>query len=278
MRNNLADKRIVITGGARGIGRSTAEAFAAAGASVVIGDIDAVQVEKTADDIAETTGGRVLGLALDVTEVSSFENFLTIAEKDFGDFDVLVNNAGIMPTGSFLDESIELADRQFAINTRGMIIGSKLAGRHFARRGSGHIVNVASILGLISPPGAATYCATKHAIVGLGEALHQELEPLGVTVSTICPAFVNTELIEGLSPNWLARRIGFIEPEDVAVAIVAAVDSGRGGQRVLPTSSGIAAKLMFPLPENVRNRISRLLGAHDTVAKADPAKRRAYVE
>ncbi|MFH5208226.1 SDR family NAD(P)-dependent oxidoreductase [Antrihabitans spumae] len=278
MRKTLAGKRIAITGGARGIGRSTAEAFAAAGASVVIGDIDAAQVEKTAAAIAETSGAQVLGLALDVTDVSSFEAFLDTALKEFGELDALVNNAGIMPTGNFLDESIELADRQFAINTRGVIIGSKLAGRRFAERGSGHIVNVASILGLLSPPGAATYCATKHAVVGLGEALHQELEPLGVAVSTICPSFVNTELIDGLSPNWLARRIGFIEPGDVADSILDAVASGRGGQRIVPATTGLAAKLLFPLPEDLRNKISRLLGGHDTVANADIAKRRAYIE
>jgi NAD(P)-dependent dehydrogenase (short-subunit alcohol dehydrogenase family) len=244
----------------------------AEGASVAIGDIDQEQVEKTAADIG------ALGLGLDVTDELSFEKFFDTAAIEFGDIDVLVNNAGIMPTGSFLDETLEETDRQFAINVRGVLIGSKLAGRWFAERKHGHIVNVASILGVLAAPGVATYCATKHAIVGLGAALHQELEPDGVAVTTICPAFVNTELIEGLSPNWLAKRTAFIEPGDVANAVVDAVVSGRGGQRVLPATSGLAAKLLSPLPENLRNRISHLLGTHDTVANANHAVRAAYLE
>lgn len=139
--------------------------------------------------------------------------------------------------------------------------GSKLAGLRFAARGQGHLVNIASVAGLIASPGVATYCATKHAVVGLGTALHQELEPHGVHVSTVCPSFVNTELIAGLAPNWLTRKIAYVQPEDVAAGIVDAVERGRGGQRVVPRRGGAATKLLLPLPENLRNRLSHLLGA-----------------
>ncbi|WP_327098044.1 SDR family NAD(P)-dependent oxidoreductase [Nocardia vinacea] len=278
MSSNLHGTRVAITGGARGIGRATAAAFLAAGARVAIGDVDTEEVAKTAAALAESTGGRVFGLTLDVTDAQSFDTFLDLAEAQLGGLDALVNNAGIMPTGRFLDEPIELADRTIDINLRGMLIGTKLAGRRFAARRRGHIVNVASVLGLVGTPGVATYCASKFAVVGLGAALHQELATDGVAVSTICPAFVNTQLIEGLTPNWLARRIGFVEPADVARAAVAAVASGRGGRRVVPALTGVTARVLSPLPENLANRIGRLLGTHDTIGKADTAKRAAYLD
>ncbi|WP_327139572.1 SDR family NAD(P)-dependent oxidoreductase [Nocardia sp. NBC_01327] len=278
MSNTLQGKRIAVTGGARGIGRSIARVCAGAGAQVVIGDIDRDQVRATAAELVELTGGRIAGLELDVAESQSFEQFLDDAERELGGLDVLVNNAGIMPTGRFLHESLELADRQLTINLRGVIIGSKLAGRRFAAGHAGHIVNIASVLGLGAAPGVATYCATKFAVVGLGSALHQELSSDGVAVSTICPAFVNTELIGGLSPNRLMRRIGFIEPEDVAAAVAEVIARGRGGQRVVPVHSGIALRLLAVLPEGSRNRLSRLLGSHDTVTHADTGARAAYLD
>ncbi|MFI6866404.1 SDR family oxidoreductase [Nocardia sp. NPDC050406] len=277
MSSDVHGARVAITGGARGIGRATAEAFLAAGASVAIGDIDAEEVVRTAAALSESFGCPVVGVPLDVTDAQSFETFLDTVEARLGGLDTLVNNAGIMPTGRFLDEPLEVADRTIDINLRGVLIGSKLAGRRFALEGRGHIVNVASILGVVGTPGVATYCASKFAVVGMSAALHQELAEHGVAVSTICPAFVNTELIAGLTPNWLARRIGFVEPGDVARAVVAAVASGRGGRRVIPALTGAAARVLTPLPENLANRIGRLLGTHDTIGKADTAVRAAYL-
>lgn len=270
-------KAVAITGGARGIGATTARMFAERGYRVAIGDIDEALVAKTAAEIVERTGTAVIGLALDVTDLDSFATFLDVAESELGGLDVLVNNAGVMPTGGFLDESLEIADRQFAINVRGVLIGSKLAGRRFTDRGHGHLVNIASMAGLAGAPGVATYCATKHAVVGLGSSLHQELAAQGVLVSTICPSFVNTELISGLAPNWLTRRLGFVEPEDVANAIVTAVVKGKGGQRVVPGRAGVIGRLLFPLPEDLRNTIGRLFGMHDVVLGADAAERAAYL-
>ncbi|WP_405136675.1 SDR family oxidoreductase [Nocardia sp. NBC_01388] len=277
MNLDLTGRKVAITGAARGIGRATAQAFLHSGATVALGDIDRTLVAKTAAELAEHTGGRAVGLALDVTDPDSFQRFLDAAETDLGGLDVLVNNAGIMPTGPFLDEPLEVSDRQLDINVRGVLIGSKLAGRRFSDQRRGHIVNIASVAGLIGSPGVATYCATKHAVVGLGTALHQELAPAGVAVTTICPSFVNTELIEGLAPNWLSRKIAFIEPDDVSRAIVTAVASGRGGRRVVPTRSSIAAAILAPLPEELRNRLSHLLGAHDVILSADTTARADYL-
>ncbi|MGV9928842.1 SDR family NAD(P)-dependent oxidoreductase [Nocardia rhamnosiphila] len=274
----LDGMRVAVTGGARGIGRATAAALAASGARVVIGDIDQDTLAATAAELTAAAGVEVIGIRLDVRDPESFGNFLDRAETELGGLDGLVNNAGIMPTGPFLDESMDTADRQLEINLRGVIIGSKLAGRRFAARRSGHIVNVASVLGLVGTPDIATYSATKFGVVGLGAALHQELAQFDVRVSTLCPAFVNTQLIAGLSPNRITRAIGFVEPEDVARAVVGALARRRGGQRVVPRIGGVAIAVLTALPEGLRNRLGRLLGSHDTVSNADTAQRAVYLE
>lgn len=269
---NLTGTVVAITGGARGIGRATAEAFIAAGASVAIGDVDAELVAKTAAEIG------AVGLPLDVTSRASFEEFVNEAEGEFGPVDVLVNNAGIMPTGPFLDESDAISDRQIDINIRGVVLGSKIGGARFAKRGKGHIVNIASVAGITAAPGVAVYCATKHAVVGLGSALHQELAPLGVTVTTICPPFTRTELISGLKPNKLIQQIGMLDPEDIAAAIVSDVATRNGGAHVLPWTGASVLKSMMLLPENVRNRVGKMMGLQHVTVDTDVAGRAAYLQ
>ncbi len=163
---SLVGQVVAITGGARGIGRATATTLVREGAKVAIGDLDHSAAEQTASEI----GGGTIGLPLDVTDRASFEAFLDAVEAKLGPIDALVNNAGIMLLGDFFDEDPELARRQIEINLWGVITGSQLAGKRFRRRGRGHVINVASMAGKSGFPGAATYCATKHAVVGLSES------------------------------------------------------------------------------------------------------------
>lgn len=271
-----AKKHIAITGGAQGIGAATARRFAEKGHSVAIGDIDAELALKTAALIAADTGATVVGLPLDVTDSKAFARFLKESEAELGGLDALVNNAGIMPTGRFLGETEGVSDRQIDINLRAVVVGSKLAGEKFGARGHGQIVNVASIVGLASAPGIAVYSATKFAVVGLGQAITQELGELGVTVTTVCPAYVNTQLIAGVEQPWIVKKIGLVEPEDVAAAIVDSVEKNRRGQRIVP---GRAAAILQPLrmlPENVRNGIATMLGLSHVAIDTDESKRQAY--
>lgn len=276
MSNNLRGKKIAITGGARGIGAATARLLAQRGAAVSVGDIDAALAAETAASISADTGAQVVSAGLDVTDSASFEKFLGQASDDLGGLDVLINNAGIMPTGEFLSETDTVTERQIDINIRGVLTGTKLAGRIFALRGRGHIVNIASVAGVIGAPGVATYCATKHAVLGLGMSLHQELEPKGVKVSTICPSFVKTELISGLSPNWLMRQIGLIEPGDVAKAIADAIATGQGGTRFVPWIGGTVLKSLLPLPEGLFNTVGSLFGMRHVTLESNEKERAAY--
>ena len=159
---SIHGKVVAITGGARGIGKATAEALARKGARVAIGDLDADLAAQTADGLA----GEAIGLELDVTKRESFADFLAQVEERLGPLDVIINNAGIMPLGDFVDEDDATAHRMIDINLHGVIYGMKLALPGMLRRNTGHIVNIASQAGKAGFPGGATYCATKHAVVG----------------------------------------------------------------------------------------------------------------
>jgi len=264
----LAGNVVAITGGGRGIGRATAAALIAEGARVAIGDIDAALAAQTAEEL----GAGTLGLPLDVTDRPSFATFLAEVEQRLGPLDVLVNNAGIMPIGPLLDESDETTDQILDINVRGVLIGSKLALGRFLPRGSGHLVNIASTAGKTGVAGGVTYCASKHAVVGLSEAIRQEVSGTSIGVSIVMPIAVNTELGAGLRT---LRGFRTPEPEDVAREIVAALQSGRVDVYVPRTISPLL-RSQSVLPRALVDLIARFLGVHEVLASPDRAARAAY--
>ena len=146
---SLRGRIVAITGGARGIGKATARALVLKGAKVAIGDLDRELAEQTAAEI----GGDTLALELDVTRRDSFEGFLDQVEERLGSLDVLINNAGIMPLGQFVEEDDATAHRMVDINVHGVMYGMKLALPRMQRRGSGHLVNIASQAGKTGFPG-----------------------------------------------------------------------------------------------------------------------------
>jgi NADP-dependent 3-hydroxy acid dehydrogenase YdfG len=267
---SVAGKAVAITGGARGIGRCTAQALIRRGARVAIGDIHADLAEKTATEL----GGNAVAFELDVTDRDSFSRFLDEAENELGPIDVIINNAGIMPIGPFVEETDETARTMIDINLHGVIFGTKLALERMLPRGSGHIVNIASQAGKAGLPGGATYCATKHAVVGLSEAVRLENIDKGIEVSCVMPAVVNTELGSGLTDT---RGVKKLEPEEVAEAIVEAIETNRFDVWVPRSTAGISAILSL-VPRSGREAIARLLKADKVLAEADEQERAAYEE
>jgi NADP-dependent 3-hydroxy acid dehydrogenase YdfG len=267
---SLTGKVIAITGGARGIGKATADALVRRGARVAIGDLDRELAEQTAAEL----GGDTLALELDVTRRASFEGFLDQVEERLGSLDVLINNAGIMPLGRFWEEDDLTAQRMVDINVHGVLFGMKLAIPRMQRRGSGHIVNIASAAGKGGFPGGATYCGTKHFVVGVSEAVRAELRDTEIELSVVMPVVVNTELGSGLVET---RGIKKIEPEDVAEAIVGALERPKFDVWV-PRESGAINKAMQLLPRAGREGVARLLKADRVLAGADPAVRASYEE
>jgi len=265
---SLDGQVVAITGGGRGIGRATAAALIARGARVAIGDLDAPLAEKTASEL----GSGMIGLPLDVTDRASFSAFLDEVERQLGPLDVLVNNAGIMPVGPFVAESDASAERLVDINVHGVILGSKLAIERFMPRGRGHIVQLASIAGKEGFPGGVTYCATKHAVVGLTEALRAELRGTGIDLHQVLPIGVNTELYSGVSA---ARGFPTAEPAEVASTIVELLQTGKF-ELYVPRQVGAITRMQALMPRRLAEAIIRFTKGDQLLLSADPVAREAY--
>jgi NADP-dependent 3-hydroxy acid dehydrogenase YdfG len=257
-----------ITGAARGIGRATAQALTAEGLKVAIGDVDLAEAQRTASEI----GGDTIALPLDVTRRQSVREFIEQAEERLGPIDVYVNNAGIMPLGHFLDETDDSTERQIDINIKGVSYGMKEVLPRFVARRRGHLFNIASAAGKAGYPGGATYCGTKHYVVGLSEAVRAELRETDVEISCVMPGVVNTELTSGMES---ARAIKTVEPTDVAEAIVEALKFPRFDVFV-PKSIGPIGAVMGLLPRRGREAVGRALKADQLLLSYDPAKRAEY--
>jgi short-subunit dehydrogenase len=207
-----------------------------------------------------------------VTDRESFARFLDEVENQLGQMDVLINNAGIMPVGPFLEETDATAERIIDINVQGVIFGSKLALERFVPRRRGHLVNIASIAGKGATPHLATYCASKFAVVGLTEALRQEFRAAGIDVTVVMPVGVNTELYSGLQPM---RGMKTPEPEDVADAIVEALQTQRY-EVYVPKRMNALLRVGALLPRRAMDAIGQAMGSNDVMTHPDHAARAAY--
>lgn len=268
-RRPLGGKVVAITGGARGIGKATAAALVRKGCRVAIGDLELELAEKTAAEL----GNGTIAAPLDVTGRDSFAAFIATVEERLGPLDVLVNNAGIMPVTPFAAEGDDSIRRQLEINLYGVIVGMQLAVERMQPRGAGHIVNLASQAGKAGIPGIATYSATKHAVVGLSEAVRQELRETGVEISCVMPTIVNTELTHGVSSRWVKA----VEADDVASEIVDALEAPRFDVFV-PRANGWMFKTISTLPRGAREWFGRAMGVDKLMTQADHAARRGYEE
>ncbi|MBH0776713.1 SDR family oxidoreductase [Nocardia bovistercoris] len=264
----LSGKVVAVTGAARGIGLATATASHRYGARVVLGDIDEAEVKASGARL----GGDVEAVRLDVTDEDSFAAFLRQAESRFGAVDVLINNAGIMPIGPFLDEPNALSKRALDINVAGAVIGMRAVLPAMIARGSGHIVNVASIAGKSPVPGGLIYAASKAAVISATETARVEFAGTGVSFTCVLPSFTNTDLISGTTGT---KFIANLEPEQVAEAIVGAVVA-RKPDLYLPAAVGVIARTQPLLGRRLRDRLNHLIGADRTFLVVDHEARGAY--
>ena len=258
---------VAITGGAHGIGLDTARRFADAGAIVCIGDLDIA----AAGEVARTLGPLARAYPLDVARRPSFEAFVDAIERDVGPIDVLVNNAGVMPTGRFLDEPDSVDRAAMGVNHFGTALGMKLVLPKMIARGRGHVVNVASLAGKIAVPFMATYVASKHATIGLSGAVRAEIAGSGVTITVVMPAVIKTRLSAGIPLDGTFAR----EPDEVARAIVDSVRTRRP-EVVVP---GVFAPLVRLYAIAPRALVRRFIGAMQPeriVERADESIRGGY--
>ena len=250
---DLSRSVVVITGGARGIGAATAAAFEARDATVFVGDLD---------------GPRVL----DVTSRASYAAFVDDVIAEAGRIDVLVNNAGVMPLGRFLDESDSLSRTTIDVNVWGLIHGMRLVLPGMVARGNGHVVNLASMAGKIPFPGMAVYNASKYAAVGLSAAVRRELHGTGVSVSAVLPSAVRTSLSSGVR---LGGILPTVDPADVADA---ALRTCRTRRAETPVPGFLAGWGLLDglVPEPLMALGRRLAGDDRGLSSIDVTARAAY--
>ncbi|MEU7825827.1 SDR family NAD(P)-dependent oxidoreductase [Catellatospora sp. NPDC049133] len=265
MGRDVAGLTVAVTGAARGIGAAIAARLAGAGANVVLGDRDQAALTRAAAELPGT-----VAVELDVTDQGSVHAFLDRAEEAFGPVDVLVNNAGVMWVGPYAQEPEQAARRQFEVNVHGVRHGFLAAAPRMRARGRGQIVTIASAASRISPPGEATYAATKHAVYGYAAAVRHELRGTGVQVSLVMPAVVETELALGTSHGGVPR----LRPETVAAAVERVIRRPRF-EVFVPGRLDPLTRLLALLPQSGRDLAYRLL-VPDQVVLGDGAARAAY--
>lgn len=264
-------KTVVITGAARGIGFATARALLQQGARVVIGDRDVALAEAAVAALGRF--GQVTGHPLDVTDPGSFAAFIDKARADSdGGIDVLINNAGVMPVGPFLDHSDAAVRSAVEVNLYGVLTGCRLVLPDMVKRRRGQIINIASVAGVVAVPGQALYSATKFAIVGLTTALSDEFAPQGVDISCVLPTFTNTELISGTAASGATKPV---QPEDIAAAIVRTIEKPKTIVTV-PYPLRFVAAMTAMLSPRGRRWLGRKAGTDRVFLDYDTTARAAY--
>jgi short-subunit dehydrogenase len=266
---SAAGKVVVVTGAARGIGLATATAVQRLGGKVAIGDVDEAVVHEAGSRL-----GLEVHRRLDVTDRQSFTDFLDIVEDRLGPIDVLVNNAGIISVGSALDEPDTVTKRLLDVNVYGVILGTKLAAQRMLTRGHGHVINIASMGGVTPTAGIATYCATKHAVLGFTDTVRLENRGRGIHFSAVLPTLTNTEMIAGVGR---AKGLRNAEPEDVAGAVVGLIARPKP-RVVVPRSMGAVAYLQPLMPQRLAEILGRALGTGRIFTDVDTEKRKPYAK
>lgn len=263
-RIDLDGAHVIITGGARGIGRATAEAFLARGAKVSIGDLDLEAATATAAEIGASAH------RVDVADAASYDAFVTAAEAEHGPVDILVNNAGVMPSGAFLDQTPATDRLTMEVNVQGVLNGMRRVLPGMVERGRGHVVNIASLAGKFPVAGLAVYNASKFAVVGLTAATRLEMAPHGVTLTAVLPSAVDTDLASGFDMKPIPK----VAPSDIADAVVGSVRS-RAAEIAVPRYVGALAAGTHLVPVPVMDRVRKVVRG-DRALRPDTAARAAY--
>lgn len=223
---NLKDNVSVVTGSARGIGRSVAEKLAEAGSKLVISDILKEEGEKTALEISEKYGVEAIFLEVNVTNKESVQALIDAVMEKFGKIDTFVNNAGITRDGLFLRMKEEDFDRVIDINLKGTFNCTQAVFKKMVKQRKGSIINMASVIGIIGNIGQANYAASKAGMIGFSKSVAREGAKRGVRVNSIAPGFIRTEMTAILKEEVQKGILSQIpmgemgRPEDIANTVL----------------------------------------------------------
>ncbi|MEE2904042.1 MAG: SDR family NAD(P)-dependent oxidoreductase [Myxococcota bacterium] len=267
----MRGKTIAITGAGRGIGLATALELSRAGARIIIIDIDAASA-KTGVTSVEERGGQALSCVMDVSDSEVVEQTVADLVKEHGPVDILINNAGIMCLGNFLELSPKENERQIQVNLRGVINLMRAFLPHMEERNAGHIVNIASLAGKFGVPYSAIYSATKHAVVGLTEAVRAEYLDSNIGFTYVLPSVVDTELFDGVTaPKWPPK----VTPQDVAKAVHSALQKGQVDVFV-PKIARLSLVLELVLPRFAQDKLRSVLQVSNMFKDVNSEARAEY--
>jgi NAD(P)-dependent dehydrogenase (short-subunit alcohol dehydrogenase family) len=199
----LDGKVALVTGGGSGIGEQIARAFAEQGARIVVADIS----EEAAGKVASSIGDSALALRADVTDYDSVRAAFDSVVERFGALDVLVNNAGIGLVGNIEETNEADFDRLMNVNVKGVFNGCKAAIPHMLAKGSGNIINIGSVAGLVAVNRRFAYSATKGAVIAMTRQLSMDYVDRGIRANVICPGTVETPFVEGYLQKFHANEI-----------------------------------------------------------------------
>lgn len=211
-----AGQVVLVTGGGRGIGGAIARRFAAGGARVAVVARTGAEIEEVAAGI-DPAGIRALAVPTDVTDEGQVRALFCRVVEKFGRLDVLVNSAGVCILGPVTEFRSEDWDYQMQVNVKGVFLCTREALKYMIPRGRGDIVNLASYTGLRGGATVSAYCSSKHAVVGFGRAVAEEVRKYGIRVTTVCPREVDTRMRRDLFPQADGSR--WLRPEEVAEAV-----------------------------------------------------------
>jgi short-subunit dehydrogenase len=257
--SKLRGKRVLITGGAQGIGLEMATKFAGRGAEVVIADLNEDKLGEAKAKI-EAAGPRAWGFRVDIANPASIASLKAQIAAEAGPIDVLVNNAGVVFGGPFVETPLDRHFKTFEVNILGMVAMTHAFLPGLIERPEAHLVNIASASGLIALPYGSTYASSKWAAIGFSESIRAELKLLGhehVHVTIVCPSYIGTGMFEGAETP---KTTHILEPEFVAEKVVSAVERNRVYVRE-PWIVKVTPLLRGILPTAISDKVSHLFGA-----------------
>ncbi|MFL6239790.1 MAG: SDR family NAD(P)-dependent oxidoreductase [Actinomycetes bacterium] len=247
MADRWRDSVVVITGGSRGIGKAVALAAAKRGARLGL----IARSKDELDAVLAEAGGNGAVAAADITDRGTVDDAIESIARALGPVDILVNNAGAGAYSAFMQTDVDVFERLMRLNYFGTVYATKAVLPSMVKRGRGHVVNISSVAGRIGTPFESAYSASKFAVTALTEALDIELRPLGVKVSMVNPGPVETEFFDTRGVPYARKSPKPVPAEQVAKAVLAAVDRGRREQAV-PRRLGGAVVLGHLVPPLLR--------------------------
>ena len=261
--SDYAGKNVLITGAASGIGRLLAHRVAAAGARVILWDVDATRLEQTRAELA-AAGRTVVTYACNLRDRAAILATATATLRDAGPVDILVNNAGVVSGKTLLEARDDDILRTFDVNTLALFWTTRAFLPGMMQRESGHIVTIASAAGVVGTSRLVDYCASKHAAVGFDESLRLELRRLGSKIKTtvVCPFYISTGMFEGVKTRF-RLLLPILTPEYAANRIVDAIRRDR--RRLIMPRLVYVTWLGRLLPVRLFDAIMEFLGVNQSM-------------